>query len=417
MAKTKDRIASGAGSVLEWYDFSLYGFFAPLLAQVYFPNKSYYVGLLATFSAFAIGFIARPIGALIFGHISDKFGRAYSLKLTPILITIPTLGLAILPSYNTIGILAPLLLVLLRIIQGICIGGEFSNNLVYLCETANNKQIYFLGSLGSCTGSLGILLASTIASIWYLTFSPEILFLWGWRLAFGISLFIGIIAYWMRRNLSESPRFQEIQKEKRIIQNPLLSSYKTQIHDYILCFGITFLPATAFYFIFVFLPNYMSTTLHLEPSKATGENSFSLLSRLIIIPIIGFFADKIGGIKIARTAAILFLFFSFPCFYILNYYSQYSFYAIIILGLLTTLNAATTPGLLVEILKPETRCTIFSFTFNVCFGVFGGIVPLVGFLLMDLTKNPLSPIFYLMGASIITLTATFYFNKRDTFYV
>lgn len=167
MTGIKDKIASGLGSVSEWYDFALYGFFAPVIAQLYFPSAAPSIGLLKTFSVFAIGFFARPLGALLFGHISDKYGRTTSLKLTPLLITCPTLFLAILPSYQQIGVYAPCILVVLRIWQGICIGGEYANNIVYLCESTKPKHIYFLGSIASCTGSLGIFLASSIAAILY----------------------------------------------------------------------------------------------------------------------------------------------------------------------------------------------------------------------------------------------------------
>lgn len=409
--KIKDKIASGLGSVLEWYDFSLYGFFAPLLAQLYFPSTEPAVGLLKAFSVFAVGFFARPIGALIFGYISDKYGRTVSLKLTPLLITCPTLFFCFLPTYQQIGILAPVLLIFLRVWQGICIGGEYANNIVYLCETTNRKHLYLIGSIGSCTGSLGILFASIIAAIWYTIFTPQNLSAWGWRLAFSISLIIGVTAFLMRRNMEETSVFCNM-KQTTSVHNPIYTSYKHQWKDYLLSFGLTFLPATAFYYIFMFLPNFLSGILHYNSSKILGDNSLSLLIRLFIIPIIGFLADKIGGIKIARLSCVLFILLSVPLFYSILYSSTFSIISIYIFALLTTLNAATTPGLLVEILKPETRCTIFSFTFNVCFGIFGGITPVISFLLVDKIGSRMAPIYYLVFAAFITFIATFFFNKR-----
>src|SRR3990167_908085 len=408
--KIKDKVASGLGSILEWYDFSLYGFFAPLLAQLYFPNNAPTIGLLKTFSVFAIGFFARPIGALIFGYISDKYGRTVSLKLTPLLITCPTLLFCFLPTYQHIGIFAPLLLILLRIWQGICIGGEYANNIVYLCETTKKNHLYFIGSIGSCTGSLGILFASTIAAIWYSTFTPEHLSAWGWRLAFSISLVIGIVAFFMRRNMEETIVFRNV--KQNLSSNPNYDSYKNQWNDYLLSFGLTFLPAAAFYYIFMFMPNFLAGILNYNPSKILGDNSLSLLIRLFIIPIIGFVGDKIGGIKIARLSCILFMLLSVPLFYSILYVPLFSIVSIYIFALLTTLNAATTPGLLVEVLKPETRCTIFSFTFNVCFGIFGGITPVIGFLLVDKIGSTIAPVYYLAFAALITFVATFFFNKR-----
>lgn len=204
MSRFKDKFASGIGSVLEWYDFALYGFFAPLIAQLYFPSSSSNIGLLKAFSVFAIGFIARPLGALFFGSISDKYGRITSLKMTPILITLPTMVFSILPTFQEIGLFAPITLTILRIWQGFCIGGEYTNNIVYLCETTNQSRTYFIGSIGSCTGSFGIFLASSIATIWYKIFSSQDLLVWGWRLAFALSSIFGIIVYLLRRNMKET---------------------------------------------------------------------------------------------------------------------------------------------------------------------------------------------------------------------
>lgn len=412
MIGVKNKIASGLGSILEWYDFALYGFFAPFIAQLYFPSSNSSIALIKTFLVFAIGFCARPFGALLFGYISDKHGRTISLKLTPLLITLPTFLFSILPTYQQIGIISTIILVMLRVWQGICIGGEYANNIVYLCESIQPKRIYFLGSIGSCTGSMGIFLASCVASLWYMIFSPKILLLWGWRIAFALSLLIGIIIYLMRKKMIETPIFQEMIKSKSIINNPVATSFRSQWKVYIIAFGLTFLPATAFYYVFMFLPNYLDSLVGVNASKISNDNSLSLLSRLFIIPLLGFLADKLGGIKIARLACILFLLLSLPLFYGIIYHPELTNVLLLGFAFLTTLNAATTPGLLIEMLKPETRCTILSFTFNFCFGVFGGIVPLISFVLVNQLESKVAAIYYLMFAAVITLVSTFFFKRE-----
>ncbi|MBA2652576.1 MAG: MFS transporter [Tatlockia sp.] len=413
MRRYKDKIASGLGSVLEWYDFALYGFFAQLIAQLYFPSASQSTAMLKTFSVFAIGFIARPIGALLFGHIGDKYGRTASLKLTPILITIPTLLFAILPTYQQIGVLAPIILILLRIWQGICVGGEFANNIVYLCETSAQNRTFFYGSIGSCTGSLGIFLASIVATLWYKIFPHENLITWGWRLAFILASAIGIITFLMRRNMSETPIFNEINRKQPVMANSSWGFCKSNLQNYLVAFGLTFLPATAFYYVFMFLPNFLNEILNIDTSKISSENSLSLFMRLLIIPVIGLAADKFGGIKIARTASILFLLFSYPLLFGITNYLNITHLFIYGFAFLTTLNAATTPGLLMKLLKPETRCTVLSFSFNFCFGVFGGLVPIICFLLISQFKNTMASIYYLMFAAFVTFIATFFFNKAQ----
>ena len=409
MPALKDKIASASGSVLEWYDFSIYGFFAPLLASVFFPHHSVMAGIIKSFAIFAVGFIARPIGALIFGYVGDKYGRAACLKLTPLLITAPTLGIAFLPSFSTIGLASPLLLLLLRVLQGLCIGGEFSNNIIYLCESAPIKRRYFFGSIGACTGSLGIFVASTLAAFFYLFMSPDSLVNYGWRIAFALSGIFGIVAFYLRRNLAETPIFKNLTSQKN---NPILESIKNQKGDYLKAIGLASFSATTFYFLFLFLPAYANTVLGIHAAKTFGNNSLALCSRLLIIPFVGIITDKIGGLFITRVSCIVFIIFGLPVFYLMVSHTGMFFYGAYFLALLSTLNAASAPGILMSLLKPETRSTIFSFTFNLCFGVFGGVVPMIGFYLVDKFKNPIAPIFYLIFSAIMTLSISF-FIRRD----
>lgn len=411
----KDRIASGLGSILEWYDFTLYSFFAPVIAELYFSSQSSENNLLKALSIFAVGFFARPFGALLFGSISDKFGRTVSLKLTPILITIPTALFAILPTYKQIGILAPITLIFLRIFQGVCIGGEHVNNIVYLCETAKPRYVYFFGSIGSCIGSTGILLASSVAATMYMVLSNYALITWGWRLAFIMSVPIGVAIFLLRKNLQETNIYAEMIKNNQASKKPIRYSFIYQWKKYCIAVGLTLLPATAFYYVFIFLPTLLNTLHPLNSSKILGNNSFSLLVRLFFIPIMGLIADKIGGLKIARLSAILFLLFSYP---LLNgvLYNIYSIqFFTFIFALFTTLNAATTPGLLMELIQPKTRCTIFSFSFNLCFGAFGGLVPVISFLLIKKFDSNIASVYCLMIAALITLITTF-LPKKGFYY-
>ncbi|KTD08529.1 MFS transporter [Legionella jamestowniensis] len=412
MAHIKDKIASSLGSVLEWYDFALYGFFSQIIIRLYFPSSSPSLGLLKAFSVFAVGFFARPIGGLLFGYIGDKYGRSASLRITPLLITIPTLIFSILPTYQRIGILAPAFLVVLRVWQGICIGGEYSNNIIYLCETSKPNKLYFWGSIGACTGSLGILIASTTATLFYHLLSYESLESWGWRIAYALSALIGIAAYILRKKMLETVVFEKV-KSEFFSQNPILYSYKNDFESYLISFGLTFLPATAFYYVFMFLPSFLNEILKLEVSNVVGDNALSLFIRLLIIPIIGLLADKIGGIPIARIACIFYFIFSYPLFYgLIHTKNIYIF--ILSFAILTTLNAGTTPGLLINLLRPHTRSTILSISFNFSFGILGGIVPIISFLLIK-KFNLMASIYYLMFAALVTFVSTFFLKGYHEF--
>src|SRR3990167_5711477 len=237
MVSIRDKIASLAGCILEWYDFSLYGFFLPIIAVLYFPNNTASVACIKTLGIFSVGFLARPMGALLFGYISDKYGRTVCLKRTPLLITIPTACIALLPTYQQIGILAPLLLLIARVAQGLCIGGEFSNNIVYLCETAPIKRRYFFGSIGACTGSFGMLLGSSMASLCFIFFSHKTL-LYGWRICFGLSILLGLFTYFIRRKMDETTVYKKLIQEVKTSENPIIESYRNQITDYLKAIGL-----------------------------------------------------------------------------------------------------------------------------------------------------------------------------------
>lgn len=409
MTKTKDRIASGLGSILEWYDFSLYGFLAPVLGKVFFPDNLPAVAMIKFFAIYAIGFIARPMGSLLFGFIGDKYGKTKVLKLTPIFIAFSTFGIAVLPSYQSVGIYSPIALALLRIIQGFCIGGEFSNSIIYLCESVSLKNRYFLGSLGSCTGSMGLLMGSLVTSVCYSVFPYHYLLIFGWRIIFIFSALMSLMVYIFRRNLKE----KNINIFSLKKQNPLIASFKNQKSDYVKAIGLTYLSATSYYFIFVFLPNFSHHHLSGNIATTFTANTGALLLHLLATIVFGIIADKIGGLLMLRFASIIFIIVSAPIFYLLVNFPTMFLNCINGFSLISALNAASLPGLLVSLLKPETRCTVFSFSFNLCFGILGGTVPFVGFFIFEKTNDLLSPIYYLIFSAIITLLTAFFIRNKE----
>ncbi len=407
------KILSGLCSTLEWYDYALYGYFSPIIAELFFPSKIYTNSLLYALGTFAIGFIARPLGALIFGRLGDKYGRVAILKATPILITTPTFLLAILPTYDQIGFVSPLLLIALRIIQGFCVGAEYATNITFLCEHESKNRTYFMGSIGSCIASSGIFLASLIASLCTLLLSSSLLIEWGWRMAFLLSLPLGITSLFIRRTIIESSIYQNLIKNKNEINNPLSYIFLLKKRKLLLALGLSFLPAISFYYIFTFLPSFLSSILNLKAYSVYSTSAVSLFARLMIIPILGYLADKVGGIKIARLSSFLFLILSYPLLYeILQ--RNHIILVLMVLAALTTLNAATTPGLLIELIPSNVRCTILSIALNISFGIFGGITPALCLSLISLTKNNLAPAYLLIFASIITLLTTFFSQKETT---
>jgi MHS family proline/betaine transporter-like MFS transporter len=313
---------------------------------------------------------------------------------------------------------ATYLLISLRIIQGICIGGEFAGNIIYLCETSPPEKRYFFGSIGSCTGSFGILVASVIATIIYATLPEHLIGTIGWRIAFSIAIIFGVISYRMRKNTFETRVFQQVKKSNQVVSFPFKTSIQQNWREYLVVLGILYLHATSFYMIFIFFPTYLKQYLNISQFTSLANNSAMLSLRLLIIPIVGMVSDKIGGLKFIVTASILFLVLSYPLFLMLNSgHTSIMVLGTIILSIMTTLNAGSIPGYLIGLLPPNTRYTLFSFSFNVAYGIFGGIAPIVSIYLINTLSNTLAPVFYLMIAATITLATCIYTNSRKTLYV
>ena len=395
----KNRIFSGVGSSFEWFDFTLYGFFAPIFSQVFFSNtQDPWVSLVAAYGVFAIGFLARPIGAVIFGYLGDKYGRILPLKITPLLITFCTAFIAVLPSYTSAGIFSVIFLILIRITQGILLGGEYAGNMVYLCEYSPRWK-YLWGSLASCTGSLGIIFASAVSALAYSLCDHEFMYQYGWRIAFLISLPIGVLIFLIRRKMPESPEFVFISNT-----NPIMEVVKK--HKMTVCFGLglIYLHATSFYFVFMFLPVFLNQVRHLPEGAALINNTWFLIIHLLLIPVFGWGVNFIGGIKSCIFIASLFLLFSFPLYHFLNYGNGSTvIFCLIALSIMTAVNAAVIPGLITELTPPSVRFTILALVFNIGFGIFGGLTPIIGLLLSKNGHAILSPGLYLTGAALVTL--------------
>lgn len=406
----KKLLGVGLGSSLEWYDFALYGFFAPVFAKQFFPPADPQANLIESFGVFAIGFLVRPLGGLIFGRLGDKYGRINCLKITPLLITIPTLCIAFLPTYAEIGIWASVLLLITRVVQGIFIGGEYAGNMVYMCESSLNKR-YLYGSLASCTGSFGIFLASLMSSMVYEIFSKDFALTYGWRIAFSFSLILGIVAFLLRRNIPETPEFERIKRDKTLSKSPILDALKLDWYPCVIALSLLFLHATTFYAIFTFMPTLISETHAFVPGMALKYISVILFVRLFVLPMIGWAAGKVGGKIMMQISSFLFMILSYFLFsFVAGGKSPDAVIAIAVFALLSSLNAGTIPGLLTEILPTRTRYTTFSFTLNAGFGIFGGIAPMVLQFIITNTEDHKNAAVYLVFSASVAFIGTFFIN-------
>ncbi len=282
--KIRSIIGSSIGNILEWYDFGLFAIFSPFFGQLFFPASDQLAGMLATFGVFAAGFICRPIGSILFGWLGDRKGRASTLRLSILMISLPTLLIAFLPTWSQAGLLAPILLTLTRIWQGISLGGEYSGNIIYLAETAPKIRRATFTSLAGTGANLGILLATILGTLCATLLPDAILKKLGWRLPYLISGVLSLIVYFTRLQMDETKVFEYLKKKKQLAVNPLSTAFHHNVPQMLRTLGLVCLGSTFYYFTFIWLPVLLRQSLHFSMTHVSEMLSLFFSIMLILVP-------------------------------------------------------------------------------------------------------------------------------------
>jgi MHS family proline/betaine transporter-like MFS transporter len=401
-------IAGLAGNVMEWYDFGTYGFFAAVIGRQFFPAHNPTVSLLASFAVFAIGFIGRPLGALIFGHIGDRSGRKRALMASVIMMALPTMLIGFLPTVSQIGILAPLLLIVLRLFQGLAVGGEFTTSIVLLVEGAQRSRRGFVGSFAPFGAVGGMLIGSAVGAAITGFLPAAAIASWGWRAAFLFGLVIGAIVLYVRRRLPPDTAIVAIAEARH---SPVVTAFKTQWRTILKIIGIILTLGIGFYLNFVYLSTWLVQYAHISHSEALALNCLGLALQLPLLPLAGALADRIGAKAVLLLSTIGFALLSWPLYVLI---SQGTVASIIcgqaVLALLQAGISGAVPAFMVEALPKHVRCTALSFGQNLAQAVFGGTVPMVAVALIGATGNPLAPALYLAGAGVVSFAVVLITN-------
>lgn len=407
--KTRILIASIFGNALEFYNLTLYGFFVSIIAETFFPSDNPLVSTISSLMGYAIGFVVRPLGAILFGHIGDRFGRRKALGISILIMGLPAFIIGLLPGYQTLGLLAPIVLILCRIIQGLCSGGEFNGATIFALEHLGKKNPGFAGGLivGSCL--LGSLAALGIATLINFLDLPS----WGWRLAFllgGCSSFYGI---YMRKKMEESPVFALLKKEDSLTQKPLKTALSEHFGSCLRVFSIGAFDGAITYTLVTFLVVYMTTNLHICPKEALQYNFFGILACMIGCPLSGYIADQWGVRRTLLWATVAVFIFIFPTLALIHTATPYSLItANIMLGFLAGGIIGAQPLFSQKLFPANTRYTGISFSYSLSIGMVGGLTPL---LLTYLVSHgySLAPAFYLMTFSFVFFFVVFKTTIKD----
>src|SRR5262245_59745162 len=284
VARPVRTVTAGAiGNALEWYDFSLFGYFAPVISSQFFPPTDPRAALLNTFGVFASGFLMRPIGAVLFGHLGDRMGRKWTLGLSVLLMAVPTALVALLPTYDQIGLTAALLLLLVRLLQGLSVGGEYVGSMSYLAESVPPGRRGFATSWCNVSGGVGGLVVSGLAAVVTRVLTPEQLAEWGWRLPFLLSIPGRVASWWLRRSIAESPCFTEVRDAGKVAQVPLRESLRSDRAAFLTIAGLSLLASIGWYIAWVWLATWLDDINQSPMLQWEALTSTTLASTVLVV--------------------------------------------------------------------------------------------------------------------------------------
>jgi MHS family proline/betaine transporter-like MFS transporter len=412
---TRTVVAGAVGNVLEWYDFGLFGYFAPVIARQFLPAENRFISLVETFGVFAVGFLMRPLGGLLFGYIGDRVGRKRALELSVLMMAVSTTLLGLLPTHAAIGVAAPMLLILLRLIQGLSVGGEYIGSMSFLAEHAPPGRRGFLGSWSSFSVVLGSLLGSGTAALFTGLLSDAELLAWGWRVPFLAGLLIGAGGLWLRMGIEESPTFLENRKAGNLAANPVLETIRNDLAPIGITLGLTILYSAGYYLPFVWLPTWLSKINHppMAEDRALTANTIALVALLLLIPLTALLSDRVGRRPMALASALGYALVSYPVFLLMT---AGTFAHALIGGLMfaacLSLSAGCMAATMVELFPTRTRYSGVAIGYNVGQALLGGTAPLVATGLIDLTGNILAPAWYLVGGGLVAGASCLFIKPR-----
>jgi MHS family proline/betaine transporter-like MFS transporter len=391
------------GNFLEWYEFSIYAYFAKDLAEEFFPNNDPFIALLNTFAIFAIGFVMRPVGAAVFGYFADRLGRKKILPISIIMMALATAFIGCIPSYASIGSLAAILLILCRLVQGVALGGEYSSALVYVLEQTPHKQRGFYGSIVLFGAYMGMLFGSGMSALIATIAYGTMYYNFAWRSAFIFGLFLGVLGLYLRLRMPETEEFIRAKQEGMLERNPFIHLLRYHLKSVLCGVGITLLPAVTGWLVFAYVPTYVAQYGQFTEPLALDANTCAMVSMMVCIPLVGFLSDRLGRRFFLASSSILLLCFAYPLFGgILGSSWGVLLFAQTLLGIMLTLSESVLPATLMTLFPVSERCTGIALSINIANGLFGGMVPLLATELLHATNVLLIPSFIVIAVAMIS---------------
>mgnify|MGYP000858475824 CR=1 FL=1 len=408
----KVAVSSFLGNFIEWFDYASYSYFATVIALVLMPPGDPTVALLETFGVFALSFLMRPVGAFFWGHMGDKKGRKWALATSILMMSAATFVIGLLPTFEAVGILAPILLLCLRMVQSFSAAGEYAGAATFIAEYAPHNHRGFYCSMVPASTATGLLVGSLLATFMFTVWGADSSFVvdWGWRIPFWLALPLGYITHYIRTHLEDSPVYAQMQERMKEmgekVEHPIRTLFTKHLRVLLISFGACVLNAVGFYAVLTYLPNYLQDTVGYDAGSSSLITTICLVAYIAFIFLSGRISDKVGRKKMLIGACVGFIVFTVPAFMLLG---TMNFWVILIVELfmclLLTINDGTLASYLTETFPTDVRYSGFALSFNLANAIFGGSASFISIALIEATGNAIAPAWYMVAISVVAFIA------------
>lgn len=398
-------LAGAMGSVVEYFDFGVYGYVATILAAHFFDNGDPTVALLNTLAAFALAFVLRPIGGIIFSHFGDKYGRKNALAATILTMSAASGLIGILPTYAAIGVGASILLVLARCFQGFAAGGELGGAIAFVAEHSPDRRRGLLCATTQTGALAGVLIASLLITLLNQVLGDTVMKSWAWRLPFLIAIPIGLFGLWIRSRLAEAPQFEALEKSGRTDSAPIVHLVTQHFGPLLKAICLSILLFSLYYIAYVYLNIHLQRVVGTSAGLAFWSTTLTLAVSVIAMPMFGALSDKVGRKPMFVVAGLIALVFAVPAFKLMQHGGATAVLMQVLLGLVESALMGTAFSTLAELFPAQVRYTGIALGFNIAGTLAGGTAPLISTWLVGVTHTPIAPAYFLAGTAVVTLIA------------
>jgi MHS family proline/betaine transporter-like MFS transporter len=402
--RTRAVVACAIGNFFELFDFVLYGYFAVPISQSFFPSGNDALALINTLITFGVGFLMRPVGAVVLGAYGDRHGRRAALVLTIGMMAAATGLTGLIPSYASIGFLAPVALLLCRLLQGFSTGGEWGGAAAFLVEYAQPGKRGITGSWQQFSTQMGAISASLFAFVLAISLAPSDFSAWGWRLPFVLGFVLGPIGYYLRKRVAETPAYEQAVVQHKVVRAPLRDAFSTYPGRVFQAFGLSIIGCVSNYVMIVFMPTFAIKQLGIGAGPALFTATVANLIVMVLTPVTGALSDRVGRRVMMLACSGLFVVLAYPLYMLVVYGGTFEtlMLASCIVAVIQSLYTGTIPSILAEMFPTRVRYTALSVSYGFAVAIFGGFAPFIAQYLIGATGSPLSPAYYVIAAGVVS---------------